>query len=235
MFICNHCPYVQAIAARLAADTQALVDEGTRVVAVMSNDYQLVPSDSPDNMRRFAAQNGFAFPYLVDEDQAVGRAFGAVCTPEFFGFNKVGELQYRGRLDDLRMGSAGQHNPELLNAMRQIALTGRPARVCVCATATLPRLRATWNATGMLARAAPGVRLRWFRGPRPVHPGRPQQHIAGARTGHRAVGSDPVVRQVGEAGLLDQQCAQRGTQHEGLVQALVAARQALHRSGHVLR
>jgi len=125
MFICNHCPYVQALASRLAADTQTLLDEGTRVVAVMSNDYRLVPSDSPENMRRFAARNGFAFPYLVDEDQAVGRAFGAVCTPEFFGFNKVGELQYRGRLDDLRMGSAGQRNPELLDAMRQIALTGK--------------------------------------------------------------------------------------------------------------
>ncbi len=125
MFICNHCPYVQAIAARLAADTQTLLEEGTRVVAVMSNDYHRVPSDSPPNMKRFAALHGFAFPYLVDEDQTVGRAFGAVCTPEFFGLDKGGELQYRGRLDDLRMGNAGERDPELLNAMRQVALTGK--------------------------------------------------------------------------------------------------------------
>jgi peroxiredoxin len=127
MFICNHCPYVQAIAARLAADTQTLIDEGMRVAAVMCNDYHRVPSDSPPNMQRFAAQHGFAFPYLVDEDQAVGKAFGAVCTPEFFGFNAHGELQYRGRLDNLRLGSAAQPEraPELLNAMRQIALTGQ--------------------------------------------------------------------------------------------------------------
>ena len=70
-------------------------------------------------------EHGFGFPYLVDEDQAVGRAFGAVCTPDFFGFNKNGELQYRGRLDDARMGSADRREPELLNAMRQIALTGK--------------------------------------------------------------------------------------------------------------
>jgi peroxiredoxin len=125
MFICNHCPYVQAIATRLAADTRTLMDEGIRVAAVMSNDFRRVPADSPPEMKRFAAQHGFAFPYLVDEDQAVGRAYGAVCTPDFFGFNKAGELQYRGRLDDARMGSAAQRQPELLNAMRQIALTGK--------------------------------------------------------------------------------------------------------------
>jgi peroxiredoxin len=125
MFICNHCPYVQAVASRLAADTRTLMDEGVRVAAVMSNDYQHVPADSPPNMKRFSAQHGFAFPYLVDEDQAVGRAYGAVCTPDFFGFNSNGELQYRGRLDDARMGSAAQREPELLNAMRQIALTGK--------------------------------------------------------------------------------------------------------------
>jgi len=124
-FICNHCPYVQAVATRLAADTRTLIDEGIQVAAVMSNDYHHVPADSPANMKRFAAQHGFAFPYLVDEDHAVGRAYDAVCTPEFFGFNRDGELQYRGRLDDAVMGSAAQREPELLNAMRQIALTGK--------------------------------------------------------------------------------------------------------------
>lgn len=125
MFICNHCPYVQAIASNLAADTRLLIDEGIQVVAVMSNDYRAVPSDSPANMKRFSTQHGFAFPYLVDEDQTVGRDFGAVCTPDFFGFNKSGELQYRGRLDDTRAGNATPRQPELLNAMRQIARSGK--------------------------------------------------------------------------------------------------------------
>lgn len=129
MFICNHCPYVQAIAERLATDTRTLMAEGINVVAVMSNDYRdQVPDDSPANMKRFAAQHGFVFPYLVDEDQAVGRAWGAVCTPDFFGLNQRGELQYRGRLDDARMGDASRRKPELLIAMRQIAATGEGPR-----------------------------------------------------------------------------------------------------------
>ena len=128
MFICNHCPYVQAIATRLAADTRRLMDEGISVAAVMSNNYHAVPADSPANMKRFATQHGFTFPYLVDEGQAVGRAFGAVCTPDFFGLNTRGELQYRGRLDDLRMADSAPRNAELLNAMRQIAETGAGPR-----------------------------------------------------------------------------------------------------------
>jgi peroxiredoxin len=124
MFICNHCPYVQAIATRLAADTRLLMDEGINVIAVMSNDYRHVQADSPANMKRFAAHHGFAFPYLVDEDQSVGRGYGAVCTPDFFGLNKRGELQYRGRLDDARMDAASERKPELVMAMRQIAQTG---------------------------------------------------------------------------------------------------------------
>ena len=125
MFICNHCPYVQAIASRLVADTQALMNEGINVAAVMSNDYRYVPADSPVNMKRFATQHGFNFPYLVDEGQVVGRTYGAICTPDFLGFNKNGELQYRGRLDNALMGSATQRQPELINAMQQIALTGK--------------------------------------------------------------------------------------------------------------
>ena len=128
MFICNHCPYVQAIAERLAVDSRTLMSEGISVVAVMTNDYRQVSADSPANMKRFAAQHGFSFPYLVDEDQAVGRAFGAVCTPDFFGLNKRGELQYRGRLDDARMGDSSNRKPELLIAMRQIAQTGKGPR-----------------------------------------------------------------------------------------------------------
>ena len=124
-FICNHCPYVKAIADRLAGDAKTLQAEGVNVLAVMSNDYRDVPADAPPHMKRFAREHGFTFPYLVDEGQTVGRAFGAVCTPDFFGLNKDGELQYRGRLDDARMGDASERTPELLNAMRQIADTGK--------------------------------------------------------------------------------------------------------------
>ena len=127
-FICNHCPYVQAVGHRLAEDARTLMDEGIGVLAVMSNDYRVVPTDGPEYMKRFAAHYGFPFPYLVDEDQAVGKAYGAVCTPDFFGLNARGELQYRGRLDDAGMGNPASRTPELLNAMRQIAETGQGPR-----------------------------------------------------------------------------------------------------------
>ena len=124
-FICNHCPYVMAIADRLAEDTALLMAEGVNVLAVMPNDYRGYPADAPPEMKRFAAAHGFAFPYLVDEDQTVGRAYGAVCTPDFFGFDGEGGLRYRGRLDDARMGDPANRTPELLNAMRQVARTGQ--------------------------------------------------------------------------------------------------------------
>jgi len=119
---------VKAIGERLAADTSELMAEGINVLAVMSNDYKNYPADSPENMLRFAAQYGFKFPYLIDEDQSVGKAYGAVCTPDFFGFNKDGELQYRGRLDDARMSNAEGRTRELVDAMRQIAKTGQGPR-----------------------------------------------------------------------------------------------------------
>lgn len=125
MFICNHCPYVQAIGERLSADACILMEEGINVVAVMSNDYRYVAADSPDNMKTFAERFDFPFLYLVDDGQHVGRAYGAVCTPDFFGLNNKGELQYRGRLDDTHMRSAEGRKPELLLAMRQISETGR--------------------------------------------------------------------------------------------------------------
>lgn len=124
-FICNHCPYVQTIADRLATDTNILINEGINVLAVMSNDYKDYAMDSPENMKKFAAQHDFPFPYLVDEDQAVGKAYGAVCTPDFFGFNHKGELHYRGRLDDAQMNDSSNRTPELVNAMRQIVETGQ--------------------------------------------------------------------------------------------------------------
>ena len=127
-FICNHCPYVQAIADRFADDVKTLQAEGINVLAVMSNDYTYVQADSPPNMKRFAEHHGFTFPYLVDESQSVGKAYGAVCTPDFFGLNKDGELQYRGRLDDVRMGNPAGRTQELVNAMRLIAETGEGPR-----------------------------------------------------------------------------------------------------------
>lgn len=127
-FICNHCPYVQRIGDRLAEDARALKALGVNVLAVMSNDYRMVPADSPDNMLKFAAEYGFEFPYLVDGDQSVGKAYGAVCTPDFFGLNAQGGLQYRGRLDDAGMGDASARRRELVEAMELIATTGEGPR-----------------------------------------------------------------------------------------------------------
>ena len=127
-FICNHCPYVKAIAERFADDARVLQAEGIGVVAIMSNDYEAYLADAPAEMTRFAQQYGFPFPYVVDEDQSVGKAYDAVCTPDFFGFNAAQELQYRGRLDDARLGDPEHRTPELLNAMRLIAETGAGPR-----------------------------------------------------------------------------------------------------------
>lgn len=127
-FICNHCPYVKAIADRLAADAKALQSEGVNVLAVMPNDYLSYTADSPEKMKKFSEQYGFTFPYLVDEDQSVGQAYGAICTPDFFGFNKDGGLQYRGRLDSAAMGDPTDRVPDLLNAMRRVAETGEGPR-----------------------------------------------------------------------------------------------------------
>ncbi|MEO9460302.1 MAG: thioredoxin family protein [Lentilitoribacter sp.] len=128
-FICNHCPYVKAIGERLKQDTDDLMENGVNVLAVMSNDYHDYAADNPENMKVFSAHYGFNFPYLVDETQSVGKAYNAICTPDFFGFNKNGELQYRGRLDDVRMNaSPGDRTRELYDAMMQIAKTGEGPR-----------------------------------------------------------------------------------------------------------
>lgn len=126
-FICNHCPYVIAIIERLVADAKTLQAEGVGVVAIMPNDYHAYPADAPEAMTQFANGHGFTFPYLIDEDQSIARAYDAVCTPDFFGFDKTGGLQYRGRIDDITMGAkmkdASNRTPELLNAMRLVATT----------------------------------------------------------------------------------------------------------------
>ncbi|MGH1439035.1 MAG: thioredoxin family protein [Cellvibrionaceae bacterium] len=121
-FICNHCPYVKSIIERLVADAKVLQTKGINFVAINANDYEAYPEDSPAMMKQFAQQHQFYFPYLIDEDQQVAKSFGAVCTPDFFGLNKKGELQYRGRLDNLGIhGDPSKRMPDLINAMSQIA------------------------------------------------------------------------------------------------------------------
>jgi peroxiredoxin len=124
MFICNHCPYVKAVIDRIVRDCRDLSARGVGSVAVMSNDPTEYPEDSFENMKRIAREKGFAFPYLLDETQDVARAYGAACTPDFFGFNAGLELQYRGRLDASRRDAVPNARRELFEAMVQIANTG---------------------------------------------------------------------------------------------------------------
>ena len=125
MFICNHCPYVLAIVERIVREAEALQAIDIGVVAIMSNDWLSYPADAPENMRVFAEQYGFTFPYLIDEDQAVARKFDAVCTPDFFGFDRQDGLQYRGRMDASGRNPATKDSPrELYEAMKQVAETG---------------------------------------------------------------------------------------------------------------
>ncbi|HSK39977.1 MAG TPA: thioredoxin family protein [Arenibaculum sp.] len=123
MFICNHCPYVKAVIERIVRDVKELAEHGIGAAAIMSNDVAAYPEDSFENMKRFAADHAFGFPYLFDETQETARAYGAVCTPDFFGFNADLELQYRGRLDESRLQPAPHAPRELFNAMVRIAQT----------------------------------------------------------------------------------------------------------------
>ena len=126
MFICNHCPFVQAVIDRIVRDCRELATLGVGSVAIMSNDVAVYPEDGPENMAQLARRLDFPFPYLYDESQAVARAYGAVCTPDFFGYNSKLELQYRGRLDASGRNPAPPDAPrELFAAMRQVAETGR--------------------------------------------------------------------------------------------------------------
>ncbi|MDU8942747.1 thioredoxin family protein [Ovoidimarina sediminis] len=126
MFICNHCPYVLAVIDRIVRDARDLAELGVGVAAICSNDAVAYPADSFENMGKMADKMGFPFPYLNDADQAVARAYDAACTPDFFGFNAEGGLQYRGRLDaSRREAAAGDARRDLYEAMRQIAETGR--------------------------------------------------------------------------------------------------------------
>lgn len=125
MFICNHCPFVKAVLDKILRDARELRAHGIGSVAICSNDPADYPEDSFDNMKALAERMRFPFPYLWDETQAVAKAYGAVCTPDFFGFNSKLELQYRGRLDDSGRSAKPDAPRELFDAMVQVAKTGK--------------------------------------------------------------------------------------------------------------
>jgi len=126
MFICNHCPYVLAVLDKIARDAKELQELGIGVAAICSNDPVAYPADNFDNMKKMAEDRAFPFPYLHDTDQSVARSYDAVCTPDFFGFNKDLGLQYRGRIDATRPNAeATNGRRELFEAMKQIAETGK--------------------------------------------------------------------------------------------------------------
>lgn len=125
VFICNHCPYVRAVIDRIVRDATDLKTHGVGFVAISSNDARAYPEDAFENMKLFARRHDFPFPYLYDEDQSAARAYGAVCTPDFFGFNRSLELQYRGRLDASRKAAGSQDlRRDLYEAMVEVAGTG---------------------------------------------------------------------------------------------------------------
>jgi peroxiredoxin len=128
MFICNHCPYVKSAIGRIVRDAGELASHGIGTVAIMPNDTENYPEDSLPNMKEFARRNKFPFPYVIDETQQIARAYGAVCTPDFFGFNAGLELQYRGQIDDGRMNSDRVTTRDLFEAMVQVANTGQGPR-----------------------------------------------------------------------------------------------------------
>lgn len=126
MFICNHCPYVKAVRERIIRDVRELQAYGIGAVGIMSNDAAAYPEDSFAQMKVIAERFGYPFPYLLDETQQIARLYGAVCTPDFFGYNSSLELQYRGRLDASRKETApAEAHRDLFEAMKQIALTGK--------------------------------------------------------------------------------------------------------------
>ena len=125
MFICNHCPYVKSIRERIIRDTRELQQHGINSIAIMSNDPAEYPEDSLANMKLIAQQYRYPFPYVWDESQQIAKDYGAICTPDFFGFNSHLELQYRGRLDASRKEIVADAPRDLFNAMLQVAQTGQ--------------------------------------------------------------------------------------------------------------
>ena len=126
MFICNHCPYVKAIIRDIVEDSKNLKKEGVNSIAIMSNDTKEYPEDSFENMKIFSKKFNFSFPYLIDDTQEIAKAYGAVCTPDFFGYNSKLELQYRGRIRELRdLKPINSGESDLSRAMRLIIKTGK--------------------------------------------------------------------------------------------------------------
>ena len=126
MFICNHCPYVKAVIKDIVEDCKNLKKEGVNSIAIMSNDTKEYPEDSFENMKIFSKKFNFSFPYLIDETQSIAKDYGAVCTPDFFGYNKNLELQYRGRIKELKdLKPVNSDESDLLKAMRLIIKTGK--------------------------------------------------------------------------------------------------------------
>ena len=125
MFICNHCPYVKAVIDRVVRDCRELEAHGVGAIAIMPNDTTAYAADSFDNMKAFATVHDFPFPYVIDDTQAVARAYDAICTPDFFGLDKDLGLQYRGRLDASRIEPVPDARRELFEAMVEIARSGQ--------------------------------------------------------------------------------------------------------------
>ena len=125
MFICNHCPYVKAVIKDIVQDCKKLQENGIKSIAICSNDVKNYPEDSFENMMKFSKDHNFSFPYLFDETQFVAKKYGAVCTPDFFGYNGNLELQYRGRIRELKdLKPIKSGDSDLYEAMKQISETG---------------------------------------------------------------------------------------------------------------
>ena len=126
MFICNHCPYVKAVIKDIAQDAKFLESIGVKSAAIMSNDVKNYPEDSFENMISFSKLHNFSFPYLIDESQKVAKEYGAVCTPDFFGYNKNLELQYRGRIRELKnLKPITKGDSDLKDAMKLVSTSGK--------------------------------------------------------------------------------------------------------------
>ena len=126
MFICNHCPYVKAIIKNIVEDTNKLKELNIKAVAIMSNDTINYPEDSFEKMKEFSELNNFNFPYVIDTSQEIAKKYGAVCTPDFFGYNGNQELQYRGRMRELKeLRPVNSGDSDLYKAMKQISETGK--------------------------------------------------------------------------------------------------------------
>jgi len=128
MFICNHCPYVQAVIERLNSTVLDLKQYGVGAVGIMSNDTDNYPEDSFENMKLFSKKYNFCFPYVIDESQEIARKYRAVCTPDFFGFDSNLGLQYRGRLDESKTNLIPDAKRELFEAMSRVSETGKGPR-----------------------------------------------------------------------------------------------------------